>query len=226
MTVTTGPLAEVAERAGVDPEVALRVWQAITTVTNRPDEFRTVTIGFVDLAGFTELSQQLGERELALLVERFEALSYNEVVRGGGRVVKMIGDEVMFVADDPAVAVRIAMRLVEATQEDDLLPLARAGVAMGPALLRLGDCHGAVVNLASRIVEIAPEGSVFVCEEVRMQIWDDTPFSWRAHGRRRLKGIGRGPIWEVHPQHAAAGSRANCPTHNLIRAVTPRWSEG
>ena len=173
------------------------MWQAITAVTNRPDEFRPIAVGFVDLTGFTRLSRELDEQSLASLIHRFESASYNAVVGGGGRVVKMIGDEVMFVADDPETAVRIALALIETTRNDDELPLARAGVAWGTALLRLGDCHGPAVNLASRMAEVAPSGTVLACEELRTMLWHSAPLAWRPRGTRRLKGIGRVPLWEV-----------------------------
>src|SRR5262245_53460246 len=65
---------------------------------------REQTVGFADLVGFTAMSQAIDTRELAAMVDRFEAIAYDHILERGGRVVKMIGDEVMFVADEGAVA--------------------------------------------------------------------------------------------------------------------------
>ena len=92
-----------------------------------------LAVGFVDLVGYTALSQELEAEQLAALVTRFEELAYDTVVEHAGRVVKTIGDEVMFVAADIASAARIALRLTERSAVDELLPEARAGLAAGDA---------------------------------------------------------------------------------------------
>src|SRR5205814_2107703 len=73
----------------------------------------TLAIGFADMVGFTAISQQLDEHELAGIVDRFEGVAYDTIAEYGGRVVKMIGDEVMFVTDDPAAGAMIAATLAE-----------------------------------------------------------------------------------------------------------------
>jgi len=90
-----------------------------------------LAVGFVDLVGYTALSQELEPEELGALVSRFEELAYDTVAEHGGRVVKTIGDEVMFVAADNADAATIALRLTERSAVDELLPEARAGLAGG-----------------------------------------------------------------------------------------------
>jgi len=74
----------------------------------------------------------------------------------GGRVIKNIGDEVMFVTPDPPSACRIALDLGRSLAADPSIPALRSGVAMGEVLLRDGDCLGPVVNLAARLVQLAP----------------------------------------------------------------------
>src|SRR5205814_280050 len=125
-----------------------------------------VAIGFADMVGFTVLSQQLSEGALAEVVSRFEALAYDTVSAHGGRVVKMIGDEVMFSVPDAADAAAIALALSAAYAADEMLSDVRVGLASGPVLLREGDCFGPPVNLASRIVNIAAPGSVVVSEDI------------------------------------------------------------
>src|SRR5688572_12435137 len=95
------------------------VWrrQLLAAILRRaalPPTESDVTVGFADMVGFTTLSQALDARELAAMVDRFEALAYEHVPEHGGRVIKMIGDEVMFAADDVVAAAEIALALVEA----------------------------------------------------------------------------------------------------------------
>jgi len=160
----------------------------------RPDH---KTVGFADLVGFTALSQQIDEHQLAALVDRFEAIAYDTVVRLGGRVVKMIGDEVMFVVDDVRAAAEIALSLAELYGADEELSEVRVGLARGPTLEREADYYGPVVNRASRIVNIAFPGSVVVSDEVHELLADDPDFAWRSLKHRRLKDIGRVALWSL-----------------------------
>jgi len=157
-----------------------------------------LVVGFADLVGFTALSQQISPRELAAVVDRFETIAYDTVGSVGGRVVKMIGDEVMFSIDDEAAALEIALTLAEAYAADDDLSDVRVGLAAGPVLQREADLFGPVVNMASRIVGIAFPASVVVADSVHDALAGDPAFAWRPIGRRRLKDIGRVPLWVAH----------------------------
>ncbi|HLX89165.1 MAG TPA: adenylate cyclase regulatory domain-containing protein, partial [Acidimicrobiales bacterium] len=112
----------------------------------------TLCVGFADMVGFTVLSQQLSEDELAVVVSRFEEVAHYTVTGGGGRLVKMIGDEAMFVTESPLAVVRIALGLAEAYADDELLSDVRVGLALGPVLVQDGDYYGPVVNLAHAVV--------------------------------------------------------------------------
>jgi len=160
----------------------------------RPDH---KTVGFADLVGFTALSQQVDEHELAAFVDRFETIAYDTVGNRGGRVVKMIGDEVMFVVDDVRAAADIALTLAEVYGADEELSDVRVGLARGPALSREADYYGPVVNRASRIVNIAFPGSVVVSDEVHDALVDDPGLAWRFLKQRRLKDIGRVALWSM-----------------------------
>jgi len=92
------------------------------------------SVGFADLVGFTALSQQLTDHELAEIVDRFEATAYDLVGSLGGRVVKIIGDEVMFAVDDVATSLQLALALAEAYHDDESLSDVRVGLARGPVL--------------------------------------------------------------------------------------------
>ena len=157
----------------------------------------TQSVGFADLVGFTALSQQLTDHELAEIVDRFEATAYDLVGSHGGRVVKMIGDEVMFAVDDPGSGLQLGLALAEAYHDDESLSDVRVGLAHGPVLEREGDLYGPVVNLASRIVSIAYAGSVVADAAVHDALADDDRFRWKSLRTRQLKDIGRVQLWAV-----------------------------
>ncbi|MEY2453065.1 MAG: adenylate cyclase [Acidimicrobiaceae bacterium] len=158
---------------------------------------RAQAVGFADLVGFTALSQQLSDHELAAVVDRFEATAYDIVGSLGGRVIKMIGDEVMFAVDDVATAVEIALSLAEAYHDDESLSDVRVGLAYGPVLEREGDLFGPTVNLASRIVSIAYAASVVVSSDIHDALVDDERLQWKSLRTRQLKDIGRVHLWTV-----------------------------
>jgi adenylate cyclase len=187
---------------------------------SEPSAGETVTVGFADLVGFTALSQQLDERELASMVDRFEELAYDVIAQLNGRIVKMLGDEVMFVANDPPAGARIALRLAEAYADDETLPDVRVGLAVGPALAREGDYFGPTVNLASRIVNIAYAGSAVVSDEIHAALADDPEFGWKPLRPRRLKGIGWTPLW-VLTRPGGQGERHGIPAE-VSRRVSAR----
>jgi adenylate cyclase len=155
------------------------------------DEGTSALVGFADLVGFTALSQQVSDPELARLVTRFENLSFEVVTAAGGRIVKMLGDEVMFTVTQPQAGADIALSLVEATRDDEDLPEVRVGMSYGPVLEREGDLYGPVVNLASRATVIANPGSVVVGPAVAEQLSGDPAYVLRRMRPRYLKDIGR-----------------------------------
>jgi adenylate cyclase len=160
-------------------------------------EETSLAVGFADLVGFTALSQELPESDLASLVSRFETLAHDTVVRLGGRVVKMIGDEVMFAVDDPKAGLEISLSLADAYSDDEQLQDVRVGLSCGQVLQLQGDLYGPPVNLASRIVSIARPRSVVVSESVHDALGEDPEYAWRALRPRTFKGIGRVPIWRT-----------------------------
>jgi len=125
----------------------------------------TVAVGFADLAGFTSLAGQLSTTELAGIVDAFDEHVSDLVLDHGGQVVKLIGDEVMFVADDPVNGVRIARALTAGLPGADDLPSVRVGLAAGEVLNRDGDYYGSVVNLAARLAVLAEPGEVLLSED-------------------------------------------------------------
>lgn len=156
-----------------------------------------VAVGFADLVGFTALSQALEPHDLAAMVERFEAIAYEQIPERGGRVIKTIGDEVMFAVDDAATAAEIALGLVEAHARAPELPDVRVGVARGPALAWEGDLYGPTVNLASRLVNVARPASVLVCDALGRELEGRPGLVLRHLRPVRLQGIGRVRSWVV-----------------------------
>ncbi|MGO4341297.1 adenylate/guanylate cyclase domain-containing protein [Pedococcus sp. 2YAF34] len=147
-------------------------------------------VGFADLVSFTSLVRRMTERQLAVMVQRFEALATDIVTAHGGRVIKTVGDEILFVTLDAAPAAAVALDLVETMAEDDLLPDVRVGMAVGPVLSRLGDVFGTTVNRASRLTSVAPGGGVLVDDALASALASVSGFETTALRRRTLRGIG------------------------------------
>lgn len=149
-----------------------------------------LSVGFADLVSYTRLSQKLEERELAALVERFGRRSADVVAGGGGRLIKTVGDEVLFVADTPAAAATIGLELAETMAEDPVLPDVRVGIATGTVLTRMGDVFGRTVNLASRLTALAAPGTVLVDSETAAALEGHEGFALDAERTRAVRGMG------------------------------------
>ncbi len=149
-----------------------------------------VAIGFADLAGYTPLSASLDAMELSELVGRWEAVAYDAVATSGARVVKTIGDEVMYVGlTNEAVAASLALREAAAAAS---LPAVRIGLAAGPVVSRDGDYFGPVVNLASRLTDLATPGEMLVPAALRDELQADPAgaLHWVPKGVQQVRGIG------------------------------------
>jgi adenylate cyclase len=123
-----------------------------------------VALGFVDLVSSTAWAEGLSLRDHSLALSRFESAAWSSAVLAGGRVVKMIGDEVFFAAPTVEVACRIGAAVCEAAASDESLPPARGAVGFGPVTPREGDYFGPLVNLVSRLVKVAAPGELVVTE--------------------------------------------------------------
>ena len=178
------------------------VLRLMATSGNQSAAVPMLSVGFADLVGFTALSQQLSDRDLAATVDSFEALSYEHIVERGGRVVKMIGDEVMFTVEDPLVAAETALGLVEACASHHGLPPIRVGLASGSAVSWEGDLFGPTVNLASRLVNLARPSTVMVSDDLGKQLRANPSLMLRHLRPLGLKGIGRVRVWVVRRRAA------------------------
>jgi len=175
------------------------VMPGVTQEEGSPQMQLDVAVGFADMVGFTVLSQQLPDAELGKVIGRFEATAYDTITSLGGRIVKMIGDEVMFVAEDPQVAARVALALSEAHRSDPELSDLRVGLGFGTVIARDGDYFGPIVNLASRMVNIARPGTTLTSQEFYEALGESTDgeFWWRPVRMRYIRDIGRVNLWSL-----------------------------
>lgn len=160
-------------------------------------------VGFADLVSFTTLVRRMTERQLGTLVQRFEELASDVVTTHGGRIIKTVGDEVLFVHAEADAAAAIGLDLVDSMAEDPLLPDVRVGMASGRVISRLGDVFGTTVNRASRLTAVTPPGRVFVDDEVARRLAALSGFSMVEQRPRLLRGIG-----EVRPFELARSTGA------------------
>jgi adenylate cyclase len=173
-------------------QVAAAGLRALALVTANEDASLTrmpLAVGFADLVGFTEFSRELDEVELAALVEGFEATAADIVIDHGARVVKTLGDEVLFTAETATGAADIALRLAEIFAGEEG-PRVRIGLSFGPVLPLLGDYFGTTVNLASRLTSVARPGTVLVDEEMAVALSGRGGFWLVRIPRKLVRGLG------------------------------------
>lgn len=117
-------------------------------------------VGFVDVVSYTQRSATLGAGALAELVSAFEERARDVVTEAGARVVKTMGDGVLFVADDLATGLDVALALVETYEDSPLAIEVHGAVTWGRVLSRSGDVFGPTVNLAARLADLAEPGQI------------------------------------------------------------------
>ncbi|HEV3132461.1 MAG TPA: adenylate/guanylate cyclase domain-containing protein, partial [Acidimicrobiales bacterium] len=159
-------------------------------VTSGASVTSDLTVGFLDLVGSTALAERLGAEELGALISTFEREAAEVVADADGRVVKMIGDEVMFVVSDAFAACRVALELARRVEEHPALPLLRGALASGDLVRGYGDYYGPVVNGAARAVKLAEPGTILATEGVRQRT-DSAAIDFEPFGERHLRGIDR-----------------------------------
>ncbi len=120
---------------------------------------------FLDITGYTRLTQERGDTAAAGLAEQLGRLVQRSSVKHGGRPIKWLGDGVMFFFPDPGRGVVAAIEMSAGVTEAGLPP-AHVGLHAGPVIFQDGDYYGQTVNLASRIADYARPGEVLVSQEV------------------------------------------------------------
>lgn len=168
-----------------------------------------LAVGFVDLVGFTPLSRQRSTQELSELIAEFEGRASDLTATHGGRLVKLIGDEAMFVTVELEGACDVALTLVETFGEDSTEITPRGGVAYGDLLSRGGDYYGITVNVAARVAELAVPGEILAPADVvpLAKAEGASGFSFEPAGRRLLKGFDQ-PMELVAVRRAEPGHPA------------------
>ncbi|MDF9717999.1 adenylate/guanylate cyclase domain-containing protein [Nocardioides sp. ChNu-153] len=147
------------------------------------------TVGFADLVSFTALSNQLEESRIGDLVEVFESRCHDVIQAHQGRLIKSLGDSVLFVNDDPVRALEIAEGIITVIGRDARMPDVRVGMATGHVVTRLGDVFGPPVNLASRLTNIARRNRMIIDHETA-RLLPRSDFETRLLPARPVRGFG------------------------------------
>jgi adenylate cyclase len=159
-----------------------------------------MVVGFADIVGYTSLARHYDTAELAALLESFEEDTSQTVVSQHGRVVKTLGDEVLFVTDTPRDAAEIALRLTGPGRPGRGLPALRVGMATGQVLSRFGDVYGPVVNLAARLTSLARPETVLVDRELAAALRGDKAYELRARRPTAVRGYAHLRSWSLRPR--------------------------
>jgi adenylate cyclase len=147
-----------------------------------------LAVGFADMVGFTEHAGAASISELARVLDEFEGRVNEAVVDAGGRIVKFIGDEVLFAFSDVAACCECARSLLTLASDQAIRDV-RVGVTYGEVISRFGDIYGPVVNTAARLVDVAPPGAILVTPEVAERAGDG--FTFEPQEPVNVKGIDR-----------------------------------
>ena len=118
-------------------------------------------VAFLDLTGFTSLTQERGDAIAAEMALRLAELASRAVATHRGRVVKLLGDGVLMHFPDVVRAVDAALDLMDQLAASDLPP-GHVGITQGPIVARDGDIFGRTVNLAARISDVTPSGELYI----------------------------------------------------------------
>jgi adenylate cyclase len=156
---------------------------------------------FLDITGYTRLTQERGDAAAADLAEQLGRLVRRTSLKRGGRAVKWLGDGVMFFFRDPGLGVVAALEMVDGVAEAGLPP-AHVGLHAGPVIFQEGDYYGQTVNVASRIAEYARPGEVVVSQAV-VDASDDADVSFTEIGPVELKGVAG--AMQLHAAHRSPG---------------------
>jgi adenylate cyclase len=167
---------------------------------DEPDTWPLV-VGFADMVGFTRATRRRSTAELGEMVERFGSTTTEVIADGHGRIVKTVGDEVLFVADAVGDGAAIALALLERVRTEPALPDLRIGLASGPVLVRYGDVYGEVVNIAARLTAHARPGSALVDRGMADALAEDPRFAVRPLRSVAVRGYRHLHPWLLERSH-------------------------
>lgn len=163
------------------------------------DESEYDVVGFVDLVNYTRETRDLGDAELSDLLGRFQHIVYEQLTAAEGRVIKTLGDGVMFSVPTAAGAARAALGMVGACADDEVLTGVRVGLARGHVVAVEGDVFGETVNRASRLADEALPHTVLADDEVGEILTALGEVTVKRTKPHRLKGLGVVQTWVVRP---------------------------
>ena len=211
---SAGQLEELQKVVPLGERVQAYVWRrhlvnAATRLllTDEDDaDVAPMCVGFVDIVGYTTRSRHMTRSELTGMVERFEEVTTGLITDHRGRVVKTIGDEVLFELDDTKEAALLALELLEQHLDDDTFPEVRIGLAHGNVLHHMGDVFGPVVNVASRLTSVARPGSAVVDREMAESLRDDDELRLKRMRRTSVKGYEHLEPWSLKRPRERSGT--------------------
>ena len=168
---------------------ALTRMESLRSVDADDPQSTDLTVGFADIVGFTALSNELTRERIGDLVEVFEARSGDVIGSNQGRLIKSMGDAVLFVNDDPFAAFETAEGIINVIGRDSRMPDVRVGLASGPVVMRLGDVFGPAVNLAARLTQVARRNRIIV-DEATAKLLPGEQIECRPLPPRPIRGFG------------------------------------
>jgi adenylate cyclase len=148
-----------------------------------------VTVGFADIVAFTALTNQLDHDRIGDMVEIFESRCADVVAGRHGRVIKSLGDAVLFVNEDPIRAYDTAEGVIAVVGRDPRMPDVRVGLSTGSVVTRLGDVFGPPVNLAARLTAVARRNRIIV-DQATADLLPEDQFEARPLPARPVRGFG------------------------------------
>ena len=212
--IAAGDLAELETVLPLGEQVQAYVWRrhlvnaaSRLLLTDSDDvDAAPMVVGFADIVGYTSRSRKMTRQELTDMVERFEEVTAGVITDHHGRVVKTIGDEVLFVVDDPRQAALLALDLLDEHEADEEFPQVRIGLAHGNVLNHMGDVFGPVVNVASRLASVARPGSAVVDRQLAELVRDDDELRLKRMRRTSVKGYEHLEPWSLkRPRETGSG---------------------
>jgi adenylate cyclase len=162
-----------------------------------PPVREAATIAFIDLAGFSSITNVYGDDSAIAMLEIFEEMVRN-AVEGHAPPIKWIGDEVMLFFPEPKLAIGALGRLLTSCRQDERLPLTRTAVHHGPVVRRAGDLFGSTVNIAARIAALAGPGQLLATQLVA-EVATEEGIAVKDLGRVAIRSLpDELPLYEIH----------------------------
>lgn len=156
-------------------------------------------IGFVDLESFTPRSSELGSKQLVSFMRNFEFACRDVISSNGARLVKTVGDAVLWVADDLKTGARVSTELVRTLGSiEGMLPV-HSSLVWGGVVSAFGDVFGPIVNLASRLVDAAPGGSILMDRQTASALHGlgENRYAISPFGQQNFDGVGSIETFEL-----------------------------